>query len=457
MTNDISSDNKSQVNELIDEMNIIVFDKIRETVRENRVIRTYKVSLFNSIWYLYDFFYYASKCYDKCFINFVNENHEVVTKQFLTNEFILETENIEKICEENKLKLSMTLYVNNRHWTISKQYGKDEITIMSTLDEKGLDLDKNIGSLMFNYLKWIQSEHICAILNDSPKNSNKIALASGYLLIQYMLELSDEEYNEFYNTNLKWLEKKFDTVSSDKSFWTTLLDDMGKTLVEKVKSKAPNIESVQSIDCFCGQKIQVDWSKIPQTEKVIYITCSQCNSERKIGNPFYKEGKLEITHTYPVSHHIFENFNMCREENPAEDGFFEDTEKIMMEEIERAKNVVTIKGVKLSEYLTLAKTQDQINDIISALGESCIYNRNFDSKEGKFVFSMELDNLDDFRVLLIYNIIGILYHISDKSLPLTVEISMDRRWEEIFEAFMPIIDKIKNIIQGIKEIKIIYK
>jgi len=253
MNNDISSANISQINKLIDEMNIIVFDKTRELLRENRVIRTYKIRLFNDIWYLYDFFYYASKCYDKYFINFVNENHEVVTKKILTNEFVLQTENIKKICEENKLKISITLYVNNRHLTISKQYGKDEITIMSTLDEKGLDIDKNIDSLISNYLNWIQSEHIYAVLKNSDYinvlqressnleeackntliNINEVSLASAYYLIDHILKLSENEYEDYYNTNLQWLEEKFTTVSGDKKFWIFLMENIGKTLILK--------------------------------------------------------------------------------------------------------------------------------------------------------------------------------------------------------------------------------
>lgn len=294
MSNNISNDKKLQVKELIDEMDIIVFEPIKEITRENRIIKTYIVSLFNDIRYLYDFFYYASKCYDKYFFNFVNENNEVVTKEFITNEFVLTTENIERICEENKLQLSITLYVNNKHMTISKQYGKDEIIVISTLDEKGLDLDRNIVPLMSNYLNWIQSEQIYGILKEALSNTKKVYLASGYLLIQYMLDLSDEEYNEFYNTNLKWLEKKVDTVSSDKKFWTALLEEIGKALIEKraIKELSERMKYITTIDCFCGQEIEVDWREIPQTEKVVHIKCPICDGEIKAGNPLYIESEM---------------------------------------------------------------------------------------------------------------------------------------------------------------------
>ena len=41
-------------------------------------------------------------------------------------------------------------------------------------------------------------------------------------------------------------------------------------------------------DCFCGNKIEMDISKIPATEKTLYVRCPKCNSERKWGNPNYK-------------------------------------------------------------------------------------------------------------------------------------------------------------------------
>ena len=223
MTNDIYN-NKPEINKLINEMNIIVFNKTREITRENRIIRIYNIRLFNDVWYLYDFFVYGTKCYDEYYINFTNENNEGVTQQVIKNDFDLKADNLKKICDESKLNLSMTLFVNDKHWTITKKYGKDEVAIMSTLDEKGLDLDKNMSSLIGNYLNWIQSEHIYGILNDLNDmmnmlqgKSNKleevckdaligikeIFLASAYSLIEYILKLPENEYEDNYNNNIQ--------------------------------------------------------------------------------------------------------------------------------------------------------------------------------------------------------------------------------------------------------------
>ncbi len=255
MTNDISN-NKLEIDKLISEMDIIIFNKTKEITKENRIMRVYNIRLFNDVWYLYDFFVYGTKCYDEYFINFTNENNEVVTQQVVKNDFALKADNLKRICDESKLNLSMTLFVNHKHWTITKQYNKDTITIMSTLDERGLDLDKNINSLIGNYLNWIQSEHIYSVLKDSDyinvlKKSSKlyedcktalmgikdIYLASVYYLIEHILKLPENKYEDYYNTNLQWLEEKFDTVSKDKKFWCFLMENIGETLIFKKKIK----------------------------------------------------------------------------------------------------------------------------------------------------------------------------------------------------------------------------
>lgn len=289
MTNDIYN-NKPEINKLINEMNIIVFNKTREITRENRIIRIYNIRLFNDVWYLYDFFVYGTKCYDEYYINFTNENNEGVTQQVIKNDFDLKADNLKKICDESKLNLSMTLFVNDKHWTITKKYGKDEVAIMSTLDEKGLDLDKNMSSLIGNYLNWIQSEHIYGILNDLNDimnmlqgKSNKleevckdaligikeIFLASAYSLIEYMLKLPENEYEDYYNTNLQWLEEKFATVSKDKNFWLFLMENIGKTLILKKNIKSLALEEKKEEELlyekannlYYGKNVEKDYKK----------------------------------------------------------------------------------------------------------------------------------------------------------------------------------------------------
>lgn len=48
--------------------------------------------------------------------------------------------------------------------------------------------------------------------------------------------------------------------------------------------------TIEDIKCFaCGNVIKMDWSKIPNTEKIIYLKCQNCGTELKRGNPNYIE------------------------------------------------------------------------------------------------------------------------------------------------------------------------
>lgn len=57
------------------------------------------------------------------------------------------------------------------------------------------------------------------------------------------------------------------------------LNDTNDNL-EKINNK------VQIITCHCGKSFEFDWSKIPDTEKILYMSCPYCNSEIKRGNPY---------------------------------------------------------------------------------------------------------------------------------------------------------------------------
>lgn len=170
-----------------------------------------------------------------------------------------------------------------------------------------------------------------------------------------------------------------------------------------------------------------------------------------------KEEMLKIDYTYPVSHHIIENVEMVCQENPEYESFFADSKKCIMEEMIEAKDIAHIKGKKISEYLATFKNSDDFYNIVIAMGESSIYNRNVELKDNKMVYSMELDNLGLFRAVLVYNIMGIVYHISTEGLPIIVEITLDKKFEEIFETIRPMLDVVRKMIKGIEEFKIIYK
>lgn len=62
-----------------------------------------------------------------------------------------------------------------------------------------------------------------------------------------------------------------------------------KENIEKLTNIKENDTNPNTIKCFCGNEIQVDWSKISNTEKTIYLKCPKCDSELKRGNPNYKQ------------------------------------------------------------------------------------------------------------------------------------------------------------------------
>lgn len=67
-------------------------------------------------------------------------------------------------------------------------------------------------------------------------------------------------------------------------------DNTLKSIIEIIKVNIDNIKDDKSkIDCFCGHSFSVDWSKIPETEKIVYLKCPNCGSELKRGNPNYVE------------------------------------------------------------------------------------------------------------------------------------------------------------------------
>ena len=47
------------------------------------------------------------------------------------------------------------------------------------------------------------------------------------------------------------------------------------------------------INCiFCGKPFDFDFTKVPNTEKTVYVRCPHCNAELKRGNPNYKSNSL---------------------------------------------------------------------------------------------------------------------------------------------------------------------
>lgn len=59
---------------------------------------------------------------------------------------------------------------------------------------------------------------------------------------------------------------------------------------DKASEEKSTNNTMEDIKCIvCGNIIKMDWSKIPNTEKIVYLKCSNCGAELKRGNPNYIE------------------------------------------------------------------------------------------------------------------------------------------------------------------------
>lgn len=82
-----------------------------------------------------------------------------------------------------------------------------------------------------------------------------------------------------------------------------LMTNIGKMNIKDIKIEiSKNNEAkeskIQKIDCFCGKSFEFDWSKIPDTEKTIYMKCPSCDSELKMKNPYCDEMSKEYNYRF---------------------------------------------------------------------------------------------------------------------------------------------------------------
>lgn len=68
------------------------------------------------------------------------------------------------------------------------------------------------------------------------------------------------------------------------------------------------MEERTTIECIgCKKSFAIDFSKIPSTEKTVYVRCPHCRMELKRGNPNYVEAKSVLTRSQ-VRQYLNEGF-----------------------------------------------------------------------------------------------------------------------------------------------------
>lgn len=155
---------------------------------------------------------------------------------------------------------------------------------------------------------------------------------------------------------------------------------------------------------------------------------------------------------------ILEDWYSCKNTNPQFKEFFDETEKEAIQELVRAQDEATILKHSLKSYISIPDPHRELglnNLIITYFGLQSIYDRKLESDNGLFE-SLSIDNVGLFRATLVINIVAIMYHISDNSLPMGLKIIFERK--EFVNILGPIVKEfLPTVIPSINEIKFFYK
>lgn len=155
---------------------------------------------------------------------------------------------------------------------------------------------------------------------------------------------------------------------------------------------------------------------------------------------------------------ILEDWYSCKNTNPQFKEFFDETEKEAIQELVRAQDKATILKHSLKSYISIPDPHRELglnNLIITYFGLQSIYDRKLESDNGLFE-SLSVDNVGLFRATLVINIVAIMYHISDNSLPMGLKIIFERK--EFVNILGPIVKEfLPKVIPSINEIKFFYK
>lgn len=238
-------------------------------------------------------------------------------------------------------------YENNDLKTAVKQLDMSANSLLKedkTLDPVWTSISKNV--------------YISVILNNFSKGNEF-----------YLKDLKSMLNNQtlIYNNIIEFC-NKFENCE-EISFATTLKKISENPLKSAIQILKENIERLtiikennpnpNTIKCFCGNEIQFDWSKIPNTEKIIYLKCPKCDSELKRGNPNYKQQEDYKILSYGTFVNLNNKINLS---------------KYMINDDEKEK----IKNAKVKAFEWIKNNQNY--KIVNA--EYSYYNAGYHDKKG---------------------------------------------------------------------------
>lgn len=194
---------------------------------------------------------------------------------------------------ERNLKIAYLNYENNNLNETLKYLDRDIEMILE--DDESINNDPFWKSLTSNVFK--------AVILNNFYNKNELTgndLDSLLANEEEMMKSIKEFCNNFKNNELIGFINHIENITDKplKSVIKIIMTNIGKLNIKSISVIPSGDENdnsnnkVQKIDCFCGNSFDFDWAKIPETEKIIYMRCPNCDSELKRSNPYYKNTEI---------------------------------------------------------------------------------------------------------------------------------------------------------------------
>ncbi len=146
---------------------------------------------------------------------------------------------------------------------------------------------------------------------------------------------------------------------------------------------------------------------------------------------------------YPITYHVIEDYRLLEESSPECTGFLEACLQDARDEITQARETVPF----IREHYTDEEDKEMLDALIALAGESAIYKVHIEQDGGKVIQCVTCDNLAFFKAVLVVNILGIVSHWADESIPGGIKVFFHPRWEGHEEYYGPVIWLLKEFVE----------
>lgn len=190
---------------------------------------------------------------------------------------------------ESNLKIAYLNYENNNLKETLKYL--DRMLEIILKEDKSLENDPFWKALTFDVFKAIVLNNF---YNKNELDGNKLDSLLGN---EAELKKNIKEFcRNFKNNELISFISHIENITDNplKDVIKILMSNIGKMNITNIKIETKNDKAlkenkIQEIDCFCGKQFELDWDKIPNTDKFVYVRCPFCDSERKLKNMYFEE------------------------------------------------------------------------------------------------------------------------------------------------------------------------